>query len=361
LPRTGQSSVYNTFLKSFYYDAATPAGVIASPASGSLITGGQTTIIVRADSNALSASINIADGNTNNDDAITGDSFGNGTRNGAPVFVTHSPVSVPTPSLTAQYPNLPVEFHFQYPAVPSSGTATVTVLLNEITTQVLTNRFTTLTQTFFTAAPPEQLQISNPSADGQPLLLASNAAFTIQACFTANLDSLDPSPFTVSVNGLPEPRTGPGNTPLYSISGLGCGGGLSQLNYSWTGATPGTNVINVSYQGSQVLTAQRTVVVFDPNSASSVYGRAGYSNYVAGVNANNPATWLKITGAANGLIRWQSVPGRTYQVLASTNLAQTFLPVSTAITATSSNTVFFDSGYTNNASKFYLIQVFPIQ
>jgi hypothetical protein len=162
LPRTGQSSVYNTFLKSFYYDAATPAGVIVSPAPGATVTSSSCTIIVRADSTATGASINIEDNNPENDAVVTGLHYGNGLSNGVPIFVSKAAVTVTTPSLNALYPNLPQEFHFTYPEVPTNGSATITVLLSEITTQVLTNRVTTLTDTFTTGT-PLPLQIMNPS------------------------------------------------------------------------------------------------------------------------------------------------------------------------------------------------------
>ena len=47
----------------------------------------------------------------------------------------------PDPNITAQYPNLLLEFRFNYAAVPSNGTATVTVRLKQLSTSVLTNRF----------------------------------------------------------------------------------------------------------------------------------------------------------------------------------------------------------------------------
>jgi glycosidase len=162
LPRNGQSSVYNTFLKTFYYDAATPAGVIVSPAPGTTVTNSTCTIVVRADSTATGAAINIEESNPENDDMVTGLNYGIGSRNGVPVFVSTGPVAVTTPALDALYPNLPQEYHFIYPGVPIDGSATVTVLLSEITTQVLTNRVTTLTDTF-TTGHPAPAQFMNPS------------------------------------------------------------------------------------------------------------------------------------------------------------------------------------------------------
>jgi hypothetical protein len=359
LPRTGQSSVYNTFLETFYYDAATPAGVIVSPAPGAVVTNSTCTVVVRADSTATGAAINIADSNPENDDVVTGLNYGNGSRNGVPIFVSAAPVAVTTPALDTLYPNLPQEYHFTYPAVPSNGSATVTVRLNEITTPVLSNRVTTLTNSFTTAAPAAVLQISSPPVDGLALLLDSNSVYTVEACFTANLDTNDIENFTVSINGVPQPRWGADFEPYYYIGGTACGPAMRTFNYSWAAPPPGSNVINVTFDGTQVLSAQRTVLVFDPQSTSPVYGLPGYDFFIAGADPSNPATWLRITGIAQGLITWNSVSGKTYQVLAAGNLNAGFQPVSPVISATGSNSSFFDVNYTNGPDRFYLIEVFP--
>jgi hypothetical protein len=359
LPRTGQSSVYNTFLKSFYYDAATPAGVIVSPPTGALITNSTYTVIVRADATATGASINIMDSNPENDDVVTGYNYGNGSRNGVPIFVSTTPVAATTPALDALYPNLPQEFHFLYPGVPSNGSATVTVLLSEITTPVLTNRVTTLTDTFTTAAPAVALEISRPPADGMALLLGSNSLYTVQACFTPSLDTNDIENFTVTINGVPQPRSGTNDEPLYYIGGTACEPAMRTFNYDWISPPAGSNVINITFDGAEVLSAQRTVLVFDPQSSSTAYGLPGYDFFVAGSNPANPATWLEITGIAQGLITWNSVPGKTYEVLVSNNLSAGFQPASPVISAAGTNTLFFDANYTNGPARFYLVQVFP--
>ena len=61
LPRAGQSSVYNTFLQTFYYDGALPTGVIAYPAGGSAIGSSTYTVVVRADSTVTGVNFNIQD------------------------------------------------------------------------------------------------------------------------------------------------------------------------------------------------------------------------------------------------------------------------------------------------------------
>ena len=51
LPRSGQSSVYNTFSQTFYYDGALPTGAIVLPANSSPpLAAAIITVVVRADS-----------------------------------------------------------------------------------------------------------------------------------------------------------------------------------------------------------------------------------------------------------------------------------------------------------------------
>ncbi|HWD19042.1 MAG TPA: alpha-amylase family glycosyl hydrolase [Verrucomicrobiae bacterium] len=336
LPRSGKSSVFNTFSQTFYYDAGPPAEQIVSPAPGATLTSGTTTIIVRADNSCTGAAFNINDSNPGNDDAVTGVRHGNGLSNGAPVFVSVAP-SANTPSLDALYPDLPVEFHFLYAAVPASGSAVISVHLSEITTQLFPDRVGVVTQTFSTAAPAPVLQINSPAQDGAAFLLASTDTVTFTACFSQNL-AVDASPFTVTVNGAPAP---PG---ALSVGGAGCAAGLSRLNFAWTGAAPGTNLLNFHYQGDPTLDAARTVVVFDPHTSLPAY-----QHYVAGGD-------LKIGSVNNGLVTWDNVAGKKYQVLAATNLSQPFQAISPVLASTNA---FFDSAFSNRPQKFYLIQVFP--
>jgi hypothetical protein len=133
---------------------------------------------------------------------------------------------------------------------------------------------------------------------------------------------------------------------------------MRTFNYTWMSPPAGSNVINVIFNNGQVLSAQRTVLVFNSQSSSTTYGLPGYDYFVSGTSPTNPAGWLRITSITNGLVAWNSVAGKTYQVLATTNLTASFEPVSTVITATNTNCFFLDPNYTNGPDRFYLIQVF---
>jgi hypothetical protein len=62
-------------------------------------------------------------------------------------------------------------------------------------------------------------------------------------------------------------------------------------------------------------------------------------------------------GSNNQTLSWSSAPGVTYEVLATTNLTQPFLPISTNLGAPGTNTLFDD---TNLApQKFYQVEAIP--
>jgi hypothetical protein len=339
LPRSGKSSVFNTFSQTFYYDAQLPTGVITSPTSdGSTISNATYTVVVRADSTTTGVLCNVADSNPNNDDVLTGQPNGNGSSNGVPIFVPATAVT-PNPTLTAQYPNLPQEFHFNYVAVPNSSNAVISVRMNKLTTTLFTNRFTTLTRTVNTAAPTNVLTISSPATDGQTLYLATNSTYPIQACFSQNLDTNNINLFSIFINGVLQPRRDSGFNPLYSISAVGaapCGPALRTLGYTWSNAVPGTNVIQVTFSNAVVLNDTRTVNVVDPTFAIT-----------------------SVTPQASGnLLIWDSISNLNYQVWATTNLNIPLAPISGVIPASGSSTFFFDPT-PDPTNEFYRVELVP--
>ena len=329
LPRTNQSSVFNTFAQTFYYDGALPTGAIPFPANNSTLGSRGYTVVVRADSPTTGADFNIQDGDAGNDDAATGKANGNGNLGGAPAFVAATAVS-PDAGLSAQYPNLPQEFRFVYTNIPGSGPATINVRLKEFATGVYTNRFTLLTATVTNAAPVSVVQISSPAASGMVLNYTTNMIYLVQACFSTAL-AFDKNSFNVFINGVLQPQASyfvraPGSqTPNLCP-------GLNTLNYNWSNPPLGTNLIQVIFTNGVVISDERLIIVAPP---------------------------LRISGLANNnqLVVWDSVSGVNYQVLATTNLAQPFLPISNPIPGSGTSTFFYDP---NPApQKFYEIQMVP--
>jgi glycosidase len=262
IPRTDKSSVFSTFLQTFYYDAQPPQGVIAFPANnGDTLGSQQYGVVVRADTTTSDVEYNITDGDPNNDDVVTGQTNGNGLSNGVPVFARANQV-FPLPSLSTSYPDLPLEYRFDYIAVPSNGVAHVTVRLKEASTTTFTNRFATLTRSnLVCAAPPQTLQIAFPATNGETIALDQNDTYQIVICYSESLGT-DIDDFTITIDGAVQARRKADGTALYLLEGSYCGAGKRDLRFDWSGMSAGQHVIAVTYNAQGLsLQATRTVNV----------------------------------------------------------------------------------------------------
>jgi hypothetical protein len=329
LPRPGQTSAYNTFAQTFYYDGALPTGAIAYPAGGSTINSSTYTVVVRADSTVTGVEFNIQDSNPNNDDTVTHQPNGNGNdTNGAPIFVPATAVS-PNPTLSATYTNYPQEFRFVYTNVPNSGAATINVRLQEYATSVYTNRFTSLSTSVSTVAPLQVVEISSPATNGTILPYQPNSTFLVAACFSPSLNNANTTTnFNVLINGVLEPQA------TYSQRPTGPCAGMFALYYNWTNPPVGTNLIQVIYTNAVTpISDSRSVIVVPPLTIS------------------------ELGGENNQLVLWNSAPGVNYEVLATTNLAQPFLPISGIIPSQGATTSFYDNDTNLLPQKFYQIEM----
>jgi hypothetical protein len=390
IPRPGKSSVYNTFLQTFYYDRAIPNGVIAFPAGGDVLRSTEYGVVVRADETVTEVEYNVIDSNPNNDDASTGFNNGNGLTNGVPVFARATLIA-PLASLSQLYPDYPQEFRFTYEAVPSSGSATITVRLKELATSIDPTRVRTLTRSVGTLAPPQTLSFLAPASNGQNISVSNNAPYTVIVCFSDTLTAA-PDLFTIRIDGIVQPRTNELGAPLYRIEGGSCGSGRRDLRFSWTGMSSGQHYLEALYSGDGLsLQASRLVRVtvlgvvdtdgdglpdnwenqnqFDPNESSGANGPEGdadsdqFSNiaeYLAGTDPRDPDSLLEIITQTDGgrQLTWKSVPGKSYRVYATANVTESFEPISTAIPATTTTMAFMDFGSVG-AHKFYRVEVVP--
>ena len=203
-----------------------------------------------------------------------------------------------------------------------------------------------------TLAPPSVLFINSPSSDGGIHVLNSNAVFALHACFSTSLPT-DTNLYSIHINGALQPRSN------YFIVASGCGAGLRSLYHNWSSHSIGTNTITVTYSNSLVLSDTRSMVVARPGDSDGD-GMNDYSEILAGTSPLDANSVLRITELANGnqLVVWDSVAGRNYQVLATTNLFQPMQLISPVIQASSPSSFYFDST-PDATNKFYRIQVLP--
>lgn len=327
LPRPGQASVYNTFAQTFYYDGGLPTGAIVFPTNGAAITNTSYTVVVRADSTVTGVNFNIQDSSPGNDDINTGQANGNGNDiNGNPIFVAATQVT-PDATLSAEYTNYPQEFRFNYVNVPTNGPATIYVRLNEYATSVYTNRFTPLSAAVTTLAPSQFVEISSPATNGTVLPYGTNSTYLIAACFSSSLTT-SASNFNVLINGVLQPQD------AYILRPNGPCSGMKAIYYNWNNPPIGTNVIEVIYTNNVTpLSDTRSIVVEPPLTIS---GLGGYNNQ---------------------LVLWNSAPGVDYEVLATTNLTEPFLPVSGIIPSQGTTTAFYDPATNSGPQKFYEVEM----
>jgi hypothetical protein len=343
--------VFNTFLQTFYYDAAPPEGAMAFPANdGNTITSASYTVVVRTDSSVTGVEFHIDDSDSNNDDNITGQLNGNGLSNGVPSFASASAV-VANSGLNQQFPNLPQEFRFTYSSIPTNGTATMTVRLKELTSSVLSNRVTTLTRTVNTLAPPAVVRVSNPATNGTIVLLGTNDVFLLQTCFTSTLTTNNANLFSLYLNGELQSRSN------FIFLASGCGAGMRSLYYYWTNQPVGWYTIQIVYTNITTISDTRTLCVARPGDSDGD-GVSDSNELISGTNPFDTNSVLRISGLSNGtrLVVWDSVEGIHYEVLATTNIAEPFQPISSVVSATGASTFFYDSSV-DATNKFYRVRV----
>ncbi|MBM3862468.1 MAG: hypothetical protein FJ385_00740, partial [Verrucomicrobia bacterium] len=195
----GEAPLYQTFTRTFYYDASTPEGSIAFPQTDQQTIGGSSyEFVVRTDMTVDEVWYRIADTDAGNDDGQTGQANGNGAgfepftdsnRNGvrddgeeftdingngvhdAALAVTWARATevTPSPSITSPYPR---EWRFRYNNIPSSGAGTVTVRLLEpsssrdLTQSAAAAHVRELVRQVQTRGPDERVNIAWPQRDG---------------------------------------------------------------------------------------------------------------------------------------------------------------------------------------------------
>jgi hypothetical protein len=177
------------------------------------------------------------------------------------------------------------------------------------------------------------------------------------------LTTNDATLFSIYINGVLQPRSGYIFRPPGSVAGCP---GMRNLLYLWANPISGSNVIQVAYTNGITLSATRTVAVArigDPTDSDGD-GVPNWMEILAGTNPYDPNSYLRITDLVSGNpaeLVWTSVPNKTYQVLATTNVNYPMAPIPDAIVmADASNTVthWFDLA-PDATIRLYRVQVLP--
>jgi hypothetical protein len=211
-----------------------------------------------------------------------------------------------------------------------AGSTNVSVIVSNTAFAAATGKtmFASYSMTFRTRPSPGTVE-----TNGTVIPMGNNTTYLIQVCFTPTLDTNTASLFQLTINGVLQPQSAYIFRPPGSVAGCT---GFRSLLYNWSGATPGTNVIEVVYANQDtILDDTRTIIVPPPPAISGL-------------------------GANNQQVIWSSTPGVNYVVLATTNLSQPFTPISAMITARGPSTSFSDiSNSPPVPQKFYEIEEVP--
>lgn len=205
--------LYQTFTQVFYYDAETPTGQVLWPQNnGDTVGGSSYELVVHTDVTVEEVWFHIADGESGNDDSVTGILNGNGPGFEPFVDANQDGVRQSTEEYTdvngnKQYDavlaqswgqatnvtsvNLPgkKEWRFRYNNIPATGTAAITIRLHEasstrdIDLDAATAHVTDIVRNVVTAGPDQRVNIAWPQRDGDTV----DDNYTLKVYFTKPL------------------------------------------------------------------------------------------------------------------------------------------------------------------------------
>ena len=271
LDRGGKASIYNTFVQPFYLDASTPTGEVKYPAESDTLQQSEYGVVVRADATVRSVWYNLADADAANDDAQTGNLYGNGTNAGGATAWIQAYEVTPSLGVSSVYPK---EFRFSYFNIPTSGAATIYVKLLELTSTTnfdgsdAAEHFTTLERHVTAAGPSTLFYYQWPTADG----IALASGWTVRVYFSTTLadgydDATMSNKFLVSIDGSAQSRD------RYRIT-RDLGGGLGQIEYDvpdlYDGDTNALHLIAISFETSGGVTRYANRYVRAQPSAAAI-------------------------------------------------------------------------------------------
>ena len=271
LNRSGKAPIYSTFTQPFYFDASTPTGEVKYPSEGDWLFQSEYGVVVRTDPTVKEVWYNITDNDPANDDANTGNEYGNGTNtDGSTAWVAAYDI-VPTLGISSIYPS---EWRFTYQNIPTSQTAQLRVKLRELSSSTNLDlsdedgHFTTLLRNVNCSAPTTVFQYDWPTQDGAVL----GSGWTVRVKFSTSLvdgydDDTMRSKFLIAIDGSAQGRD------YYSIT-RDAGGGIGQIEYNvpdlYNGDTNFMHLIVFTLETSGGVTRQASRYVRAQPTAASI-------------------------------------------------------------------------------------------
>jgi hypothetical protein len=151
--------------------------------------------------------------------------------------------------------------------------------------------------------------------------------------------------------------TSPGSSNILNVVvtslGLTASGAYGQTLYARVSA-----INNAGIEGPFSPNSSGTILL-DPGGDQDGDGMTNAAEESAGTNPLDANSVLRILSLANGnLLTWSSVSNKTYRVLATSDLATNFAPVSGIVTGAAPTTTYLDNG-ASISRKFYRISVLP--
>lgn len=203
----GDTPIYRERTQTFYYDAERPAGFIQYPPTNGMVLSGSTYgVKARSDMSVEEAWYKIEDMDPGNDDAATG------LANGNNAWAKANKGLVPAP-LPGTDPDQ--QWEFNYLLIPTSGTATITVCLRELTSSTdlaldeVDGHFTKLTRTVDTGGNGVHLLVHEPAVDGATVGAGSDLVAYFSQSLASGLDTNQlVQCFAIELDGVAQPNTG---------------------------------------------------------------------------------------------------------------------------------------------------------
>ena len=396
LNRTGQSSIFNTQAQTFYYDTKRPSARILFPRENDTLGGSSYEVVLTSDATVTRVSYNILDSNPGNDSALTGNGSGN--------WRAANEITSPAISGVDSHEK---QWRFEYPEIPTSGSAIISVRFREISSSDENNlddeqgHYTTVRVGINTGI-PVNYRFGYPASDNQTIGEGYVAKVLFDKSLGAGLsDSVLLNECSAMVNGIALPPS------LLTIvrNETPTDDALAIRMPNLFNGNPGSihEIRCIHKRGDSILSATREFLAeitslpdsdgdslpdnwerihgLDSNNPAGIHGKDGdfdhdgISNYAEFLTSGNPLvfesgsfsiTAIEIEGATALSLEFPVNANRHYRILYSTDLVNWLEAASFDALSANPEFSWIDDGSSTGENpfagtkRFYLLEVSPM-